>query len=149
MGGRAHSGLDGLCEKHTLAGPLKRPPQGRPEYVSPHNMTLQLFFPMVILRGVSITAYYCTLSLLPITFKLRDNGFLVTRVPLPVLFEMLPRGRIAACSEVQVLYSLIVFVGEFLLFDSFLIVKLQICKYISNPVMLQISLIDIARRSTS
>ena len=64
----------------------------------------------------------------------------MTRVPLPVLIEMLPRGRIAACSEVQVLYSLIVFVGEFLLFDSFLIVKLQnkfiICKYISNPVML-------------
>ena len=101
----------------------------------------------------SITAYYCTLSLLPITFKLRDRGVLVTRVPLPVLIEMQPRGRIAACSEVQVLYSWIVFVGEFLLFDSFLIVKLQnkfiICKYISNPVMLQISLIDVAWRSTS
>ena len=63
----------------------------------------------------SITAYYCTLSLLPITFKLRDRGVLVTRVPLPVLIEMQPRGRIAACSEVQVLYSWIVFVGEFLL----------------------------------
>ena len=77
----------------------------------------------------------------------------MTRVPLPVLIEMLPRGRIAACSEVQVLYSLIVVVGEFLLFDSFLIVKHQnkfiISKNISNPVMLQISLIDVARRSTS
>ena len=70
----------------------------------------------------------------------------MTRVPLPVLIEMQPRGRIAACSEVQVLYSWIVFVGEFLLFDSFFIVKLQnkffISKYISNPVMLQISLED-------
>ena len=77
----------------------------------------------------------------------------MTRVQLPVLIEMLSRGRIAACSEVQVLYYLIVFVGEFLLFDSFLIVKLQnkfiICKCLSNPVMLQISLIDVARRSTS
>ena len=35
VGGRAHSGLVGVCEKYTLAGP-----QGRPEYVSPHNMTL-------------------------------------------------------------------------------------------------------------
>ena len=105
-----------------------------------------------ITLSVSITAYYCYFPLLSL-FKLRDIGFLVTRVPLPVLFEMLPRGRIAACSEVQVLYSLIVLVGEFLLFDSFFIVKHQnkfiICKHISNPVMLQISLINVARRSTS
>ena len=74
------------------------------------------------------------------------------RVLLPVLIEKLQCGCIAACSEVQVLYSWIVSVGKFLLFDSFFIVKLQnkfiICKYISNPVMLQISLIDVARRAT-
>ncbi len=70
-------------------------------------------------KRVSITAYYFRYLPLLSLFKLRDNGVLVTRVPLPVLIEMLPHGHMAASSEVQVQYSLIVFVGEFLLFDSF------------------------------